>query len=108
MKNPPLRFCSSIVPNPSATGKLSVEDRRMFKSLKHDENAARTGQVKLNGLVSEEIDQFKMFYGFLCARGNVSKWDETWAFIGERLPSLENANEYLKDMIACLKLSDQI
>lgn len=61
MKNPPLRFCSSIIPNPSATGKLSVEGRRMFKSLKHDETS---GQVKLNGLVSEEIDQFKMFYGF--------------------------------------------
>lgn len=73
MKNPPLRFCSSIVANPPAMGKLSVEDRRMFKSLKHDEPSTRTGQVKLTELVSEEIDQFKMFYGFLCAHANVSK-----------------------------------
>lgn len=64
MKNLPLHFCSSIIPNPSATGKLSVEDRCVFKSLKRDEKSARTGQVKLTGLVGEEIDQFKMFYGY--------------------------------------------
>lgn len=64
MKNPPLHFCPSIGPNPSATGKLSAEGRRMFKSLKRDETSARTGQVKLTGLVGEEIDQFKMVYGY--------------------------------------------